>query len=240
MGYGRAWLAIGVSMAIASPGRVGLAEVMKPVPFVGCRSDGQMGPQAAPRRAKATPKLPSAYADRLAFYAAADGPGVLAPRGWRCFGLEGSNGVAVIVTPEAHGSELIDARPIISGPAVELYSTSSETSGRFEVARVAAGFFPSFKDFVRQVAAEGIEEIEPSRPGPRDQITLRTATKVEFTTPAGQKGLGTRSRLKPSGDPIRGAYVIDPEGLTTIHVRLPASAGDLAPLVIREAERLDD
>ena len=213
-----------------------VAADLQPVPFVGCASDGQMGPQPAPRRASATPSVPRAYAGRLAYYQSQE-IGVLAPRGWRCFGLYGSNGSSIIVTPERHSRELVDGRPIIKGPAVELYATSSETSGRFEVARVASRFFPAAKAFVQAVAAEGLEDVSPTPLTKADRITARTAKRVDFVTAAGQQGLGTQSRLAPSPEPVRGAYVIDDEGLHTVRARLTPADADLALIIIGEVAK---
>src|SRR4051812_38890579 len=69
------------------------------VPFVGCPSDGQAGPQDAPKGADKTTTIDSATAERLAFYKAEFGPGVFGPRGWYCVGLEGSSGSTVYLTP---------------------------------------------------------------------------------------------------------------------------------------------
>ena len=64
---------------------------MNQVPFVGCASDGQAGPQAAPAGPSKAVAVPAATAQRLAWYKAQYGPGVLAPRGWHCFSTYGSN-----------------------------------------------------------------------------------------------------------------------------------------------------
>ena len=91
------------------------------VPFVGCLSDGQLGTQPAPKP-RNTPVLASSVARQLAFYAASDGPGVLAPRGWHCFGVYGSNGSGLLVTPEEldPGKFIMQPEFRTKGYAVEL------------------------------------------------------------------------------------------------------------------------
>jgi hypothetical protein len=70
------------------------------VPFVGCESDGQVGPLTAPHRAAKKLMISPELASRFAYYEAEDGFGVLAPRGWHCFSTYGSNGSNLYVTPE--------------------------------------------------------------------------------------------------------------------------------------------
>ena len=70
------------------------------VPFVGCASDGQAGPQAAPSGQSLAVAIPAGLAQRLAYYKAEDGIGVLAPRGWHCFSTYGSGGSNLFVSPD--------------------------------------------------------------------------------------------------------------------------------------------
>src|SRR6266478_7512521 len=70
------------------------------VPFVGCKSDGQVGPLEAPKSAEIEVRLDAKLARRLALYRAEIGPAVLGPRGWSCFGTYGSGGSTLFVTPE--------------------------------------------------------------------------------------------------------------------------------------------
>ncbi len=124
------------------------------------RADGADG-CADGRRADTAP--PAAAADRLAYYASND-LWVLAPRGWHCFGLYGSNGETLIVTPEAHdGDDFLKADLHLKGPAIQLSNSIGSTSGRFEVAQVGARLFPVAKPFVEQVIQEG--------PSPRMKFT---------------------------------------------------------------------
>ncbi|MGO8792131.1 MAG: hypothetical protein ACLQVL_32745, partial [Terriglobia bacterium] len=69
------------------------------VSFVGCKSDGQVGPQDAPIGKPKTIAISPQLAQRVAYYKASDGEGVLGPRGWYCFGTYGSSGSNLYVTP---------------------------------------------------------------------------------------------------------------------------------------------
>lgn len=206
------------------------------VPFVGCPSDGQLGPQPAPARGT-VPAVPPAAAAQLAFYASAD-LGVLAPRGWHCFGLYGSNGSSLIVTPERHDfRDLQDSRGL-RGPAVQISASSGGTSGRFEVARTIARAFPAHMAFARRVAAEGIGDPLPRGPYPTDHMVRLGANAVGYTTPEGREGLGTDSRLAAGDRPIDGLAILHPEGdtdLVKIDVRLPAARAGLATPILNAA-----
>lgn len=70
------------------------------VPFVGCASDGQVGPKPAPGGAAQLVAVDAKEARRFAYYKTELGPGVLAPRGWYCYGTYGSGGASTLVTPE--------------------------------------------------------------------------------------------------------------------------------------------
>ena len=207
------------------------------VPFVGCPSDGQLGPQPAPRRS-AVPRVPPAAAAQLAYYASA-GLGVFAPRGWHCFGLYGSNGAILIVTAEAHSArDLLDEPSPLRGPAVQITYSEGGTSGRFEVASVIARAFPAHMDFARGVAAEGIGDPLPNGPYRTDRMVRLRPTAVGYTTPAGREGLGTDSRLAPNERPIDGLAILDPEGdmnLIKLDVRLPAAQAGLATAILNAA-----
>jgi hypothetical protein len=122
---------------------------MSQIPFVGCASDGQAGPQAAPTGSSKTLAISAAGAERLAWYKALYGPGVLAPRGWHCFSIYGSDGSNLFVSPDA-----IDSKTLLSvdwkgfaGQVIEISVSSGGTSGRFEVAKVIARVFPAYKAF---------------------------------------------------------------------------------------------
>ena len=71
------------------------------VPFVGCPSDGQAGPVPAPRGKSKSVRIDAKAAQQLAYYESTQHFGVLAPRGWHCFGTYGSDGNSLFVSLEA-------------------------------------------------------------------------------------------------------------------------------------------
>jgi hypothetical protein len=209
------------------------------IPFVGCASDGQQGPVAAPGQPKAVAIDPAA-AKGLAWYQAQYSAGALAPRGWKCFSFYGSSGVTLTIAPSG---KLDDTSRPIAGPAVILADDSGGTSGRFDVAKVAARVFAGpEKAFVASVIAEGIEPKEnfPAGPYPSDKLTYKTATLVEFATPAGKDGLGAAAGLGASPLPVVGlaklAGPLDGPDLYLLAVRLPVAQANLASAIVGAAE----
>lgn len=159
------------------------------VQFVGCAADGQTGAVAAPNAGQ-TPDLPSAVARRLAYYKSND-LGVLAPRGWHCFGDYGSSGAFLIVAPRP-----IPFGPLTrssgAGPRVEVSVRHGGTSGRFAVADAIARYFPAYLDFASTVVAMGFDMAPlPSGPYPADRITRLSAAAISFYTPPNRSGEGT-------------------------------------------------
>ena len=212
------------------------------VPFVGCKSDGQMGPMKAPTGKSKTLPIPAANAERLAYFQGYNGISVLAPRGWYCFSTYGSNGESLFVS-----SEPINATQLLSSdwkgftnPVIQLSVSVGDTSGRFEVARFIARVFPAHKDFVENVIAEGIEPNEsfPSGVYPNDKLTYLTNEMVEYQTPANADGLGTSSRLLKTSAPISGVAILLGEETDLLHlsIRLPAYMQDLAPIITHQTE----
>jgi hypothetical protein len=213
------------------------------VSFVGCESDGQVGPVKAPSGRSKTIAIPAGAAQRLAYYKAEYGVGVLAPKGWRCFGTYGSNGATLYVSPDP-----INAADLFStswkgftGPVVQISSVDGGTSGRFEVAKTIARVFPAHKAFVEGVIAEGIEPASsfPYGPYPADTLKYRGENIVEFWTPAQTDGLGTASRLQKNDSPIRGVAILFGEepSLVQLSARLPSETSELAQLMVAQAER---
>ena len=208
------------------------------VPMVGCPTDGQLGPQAAPKNGTRHLALDARPASALAFYRNAE-TGVLGPRGWHCLVLAGSNGTTIYVTPEP-----LDAKtmlggkfPGLSGDAIQLSVNLGETSGRFEAAKFMARVFPQNRLFVNKVIAE---KIEPASnfvfgPYPSDHLTRRSEAMVEYETRAGKKGLGTDSRLIPNRSPISGmVFLGEDDSVLSLSVRLPED--DLARAIIHRTE----
>jgi TPR repeat protein len=170
----------------------------------------------------------------LAYYASAD-LGVLAPRGWTCFGFYGSNGSTLIVTPEA-----VKQDALIAGPAVQLSFSEHDTSGRFEVAEVAARLFPNKKEFVQQIIHEGIvpESYFPFGPYPDDILTRRSDSVVEFETPANTNGMGTKSRMKKNADPISGVAIMTGDGdLVQLNVRTSPALRYIVKTILEDLQR---
>ncbi|WP_148291742.1 hypothetical protein [Novosphingobium sp. B-7] len=226
-------LTIMLAMAIAAASTSACAKDL-PVPFVGCRSDGQTGPLAAPRNDDHAPKVPAQLAPRLAWYASNTTGGVLAPRGWRCFELYGSNGSVLMLSPSGLGADPFSAKLI--GPAIQVSISLGDTSGRFEAARIAARVFPERKAFVESVMAEGIAPRSqfPFGPYPYDSIQRFNRDYVTFETPAHREGLGTMTRLRPSADPIRGLVWMDTDNnATVLAVRLAPAQRNLSDYIIR-------
>ena len=212
------------------------------VPFVGCKSDGQVGPLKAPRGKSKVVSISAEQAQQLAYYKAEEGLGVLAPRGWYCFGTYGSNGNNLYVTPQpVSSSELFsDSWKGFTGPAIQLSVSIGDTSGRFEVAKTIARVFPAHKDFVEQVIAEGIEPASSFSfgPPPTDKLNYRSKEIVEYETPANATGLGTASMLQRNSNPIRGVAILSGEtpDLLFAALRLSPNQYDLSAAIIQCVE----
>src|SRR5215470_5435588 len=181
------------------------------VPLVRCASDGQLGPiKQSSAGSKAIAMAVSAEAaQNLAYYKAEIG--VLAPRGWYCFGTYGSNGEILYVSPDPINPVDLFSTSWggFAGPAVQISREDGGTSGRFGVAKTIARVFPARKAFVERVIAEGIEPATafPFGPYPADTLKYRSENIVEFLTPAQKNGLGTASRLQKGDSPISGVAI---------------------------------
>lgn len=212
------------------------------VPFVGCPSDGQLGPQPRPRSG-VTPKLGASEARQLSYYVApevADGLGVLAPSGWHCIALYGSNGSQLIVTPEKHrADDFMKSDPVrLRASAVTISVNYGGTSGRWGVAAAIARFFPEHRSSIGK-NFEGLE-LGPLPAGhdPNDVIRDRTDRLVRFTTLAGRKGWGTRWLLQPNARPVEGIVRLVPSDgwfdSFEMEVRLPSKVATLATTILAE------
>jgi len=231
-------LAVGTQMlgqATASP-------MKSVVPFVGCKSDGQVGPLKAPKGESKRVDAPPDVTRRLAYYEVEGGLGALAPRGWFCFGTYGSSGTNLYLTPQPIDPKLLFSPSWkgFSGPAIQFSIVYGSTSGRFGVARHIARVFPAHSEFVGNVISEGTAPASdfPRGPYPSDKLVYKGTESVEFETAANAEGLGTDSRLLPGPDPIRGANILvgaDPD-LLSLAVRLPAKDKDLVSTIIRQVD----
>lgn len=208
------------------------------VRFVGCPTDGQTGPRRAPRRGWA-PVYPAAnYRGGLAYYATRE-IGVLAPAGWHCFGLQGSNGVTLIATPDRRrAADFIGFDARIAGPAVEISRRHGGTSGRFAVAAAIARYFPAFRWFV-DATEESWDAAGPfaMSPWPGDRIDRRSEREVRFETPPGSRGEGTGGLLAPDGGAVAGAVLLIGEGepdVVTVRIRAPGLSEELTRLILEQ------
>jgi hypothetical protein len=180
----------------------------------------------------------------LAYYKSADGISVLAPRGWYCQGVSGSGGAALFLSPRpvVHSSSGWEG---LSGAAIEVNDISGENSGRYEIAELVARVFPAYQSFARRVW--DLDSPLPSRPYPKDALTYRGKTVVDYRTPAQTEGLGNfHSWLGKNDLPIAGAAILlmepnhhvgDVPHLVLLSVRFPPDLSRLAPTIIRYVER---
>ena len=110
--------------------------------------------------------ISAASAQRLAYYKAQYGLGVLAPRGWHCFSTYGSNGSSLFISPDAIDSKALfsDDWKGFSGQAIQISYSSGGTSGRFEVAKVIARVSEKDRDLipfiVKQVESDAQAEAQ--------------------------------------------------------------------------------
>lgn len=209
------------------------------IAFVGCPEDGQAGPVAPPKRGPIRARIAPRLAWRLAYYKAAQGYGVLAPKGWHCRGWYGSSGAYLVVTPRKLRPPYFPP-PKLSGPVVFAGIELGDTSGRFDVAVSAARLFPKVaRKFIASVKAEGLmsDRQFDVKPFPSDAIHYLSDRAVEFMTPAEHDGLGTTGGwLMASALPIRGivALALPPREPAQIEImtRLPAGRSELTESIL--------
>lgn len=214
------------------------------VPFVGCPSDGQVGPLRAPHGTPKVLHISPALAGKLAWYQAKEGSGVLAPRGWHCFSTYGSNGSSLFVAPQPLSSAFFfsEKHHSFSGPAIQLSEMIGDTSGRFSVAESIARLFPAHRAFAERVRDEhlGLDAL-PTGPSPTDKLHYLSKEAVEFTTPPNHDGEGTHSFLAKDNLPITGVVMLTGEELscTALSIRLPTELAFLAPVITHQIEQDD-
>lgn len=213
------------------------------VPFVGCKSDGQVGPLDAPAVSSVKVLLAAGVAQQLAYYKAQYGPGVLAPRGWHCFSTYGSNGSSLFVAPEPIDSNVVFSGKWtgFAGDAVQISAEIGGTSGRFGVAGAIARLFPAHMSFVQGVIDEGIDPASdfPRGPYPHDKVSYKSNTIAEYVTPPQMDGMGTESRLRKNNKPIIGAAILtgDTPDLVSVNIRLSGKLSQLTPAILAQAEK---
>ncbi len=213
------------------------------VPFVGCKSGGQLGSGAAPKGVEKVVSIDAIATQGLAFYKDANTSGVLAPRGWHCFAEYGSSGSTLFVTPRPIKTDEVFSTKWtgLSGPAIELHEIVGDTAGRFQVARFITRVFPAHLEFARGVIREGVLPASefPSGPYPQDRLIYQGDSDVEYHTPPHLKGLGTMGSLLPDADPIDGFAMLRnrPPDLLVLAVRLPPSLIRFAPEIVQQTKR---
>jgi len=214
------------------------------VPFIGCASSGQIERLDAPKgKSKSVPISPK-DAQALAYYESADGIGLLAPRGWYCEGASGSSGNGLFLSPNPIQHDLSGWHGL-EGQAIEIYRMFGGTSGRYGIAEIMSRVFPRYRAFATKVM-EGMDRPVPTGPYPKDTLTYRGKTVVEYKTPAQTEGLGNfQSWLGKNDLPIRGAAIIvgappsvgDGPDLVLLSVRFSPALNGLIPVIVEEFER---
>jgi hypothetical protein len=207
------------------------------VPFVGCVSFGQTQKPAAPQGTSRLVAIDAKDAGSLAYYASADGIGLLAPRHWYCEGVSGSGGEALYISPEPIDRGAPEWKGFRESAIVANHITSA-ASGRYEIAEITAHVFPAYRAAAQRIW-ETIDGPLPRGPYPNDSLKYRSETVVEFTTPARKDGLGTHySWLKPNDSPVTGVAILigDPPDLLHLSVRLPPESTRLAPVIVQHFE----
>jgi hypothetical protein len=210
------------------------------VPFVSCKSDGQAGPVEAPKEVEKVIRIDPRAAEKLAYYESAVGPGVLAPRGWFCFGVYGSGGSTFFVKPESIDENNPFPLTDITGKVVKIDSTWGEGSGRSVVAEVIARVFPKHRAFVQGVIDlfDFLASEITYGPYPADNLTYRSDEVVEFVTPPNSSGLGTMNRVKPNNESIEGVAILQgaTPDLLLLTMRLPPDMQEFKSQIIQQVE----
>jgi hypothetical protein len=217
------------------------------VPFVGCNADGQAGPLPPPSGSEKEVRVSANIAKKLAYYESEATSGVLAPRGWYCFGAYGSSGATLFVPPKPFQMDPDHPFAAISkgftGPVIELEDTEAGGSGSYAVARILAHAFPKQKGFVDAVRQDIQGVVDLARdlkigPYPGDRLVRRSDQIVEFRTPPYSEGLGTLGRLKKDRGWIDGVALIQSPtpNLRFLNVRLPPAMEYLSNYIVRQVE----
>lgn len=208
------------------------------VPIVTCASDGQLGPQPAPAPPAIAVRVPAAMAPSLAYYVSDEGPDVLAPRGWQCLGLSGSDGSMLFVAPDRSSIDAMIARPgTYDGPAIVTSLNIGATSGRFQVWEGIARYFPKFGRVIdRTLWQESMAQPLPDGPYPADIINARADRSISLTTPPNAGGQGTAGYLGKGGLPVESWWRLlgsnDEAALLGIEARLPPDLATVVPVIL--------
>jgi hypothetical protein len=183
-----------------------------------------------------TPKA----AEALAYYVTAPGLGVLALRGWFCYGMYGSGSDSLYIGPKPiYGTMFSIGRSGFVGPIIEVNQSLSNTGQRSDVAEIITRVFPAYMAFARHLNEEGLGRSLKFDRYPKDALTYRSNSVAEYKTPAQTDGLGTHSWLRKSGSPIEGVAMLvgQTPDLLLLSVRLPQELRGLTSVIIRQFER---
>ena len=227
----------------AKPSAPSRRDSLSRIPFIGCKSDGQVGALRAPQGKSVQVPVATSTASLLGYYKAEEGFGVLAPRNWYCFDTYGSSGSNLYVSPKPiNRANFFSGKwKGFTGPAIQLTTEDGGTSGRFEVARVIARVFPAYKTFAQKVIDEGLDPSSdfPFGPYPVDKLTYKSSGTVEYETPPLTDGLGTSSWLLKNASPINGVATLlgQTPDLLYLAVRLRPKLTNLTSVIILQAEQ---
>ena len=208
------------------------------IPFVACDAGGQNEEQRPPMEADRNLSLSPPDAARLAYYKSW-GVGILAPRGWDCYGLVGSSGFSLLVSKTRIDRKklLSSAWDGISGPAIWIDLVDGDTSGRYTIAEMIGRVFPSFRGNAKKTL-EDIGQAMPAGPYPADRLVRKNSKLVEFWTAANAEGLGTTSPILGKDPiPVRGVAMLTVKmNLVFAALRLSEDLSGLSPVIIRQVE----
>jgi hypothetical protein len=239
----RHWLTLVFIAALVNRNARAQAPAVVSVPFVGCESRDQAQTYAGPEGPDKKVQIAAESAHKLAYYKAEVSSGILAPRGWHCYGVLGSSGSDFLVMPQpfSKSGSFQPALEMVRGPAIQVHEGCTDNSGRLDIARVLARAFPKQRSVVEEILR--ICDLPmgdvPFGPYPKDEMIRRSDWLVEFRTPPETQGLGTAYRLPAGTLEIRGAAILrdrEPQCLLFVAVRLPTEQADLAPQILREIE----
>jgi hypothetical protein len=128
---------------------------------------------------------------------------------------------------------------------MEVNDISGENSGRYEIAELIAKVFPAYGQFARRVLAD-FDFPVPSGPYPKDTLTYRSNTVVEYRTPARTEGVGNfHSWLGKNGLPIAGVAILLMDSphptsniphLVLLSIRFPPDLARLTPTIVHYVE----
>jgi hypothetical protein len=186
------------------------------------------------------PVVLRAAAESLAWYVSAHAA-VLAPRGWHCFDVYGSDGHWLFVAPQRLTADQLDVdRRGFRGAVVMFGYSYGGTSGRWTVAERIGRYFPRHRGFIRDLRErDPVPHDYPTAPYSGDRILSRTATRIRILTPAGVRGQGS-DFLARSTLPTESLIMLDPDNemsAATISVRLPRAQVGLSPAIFAGVRR---